>query len=315
MKRVRLLIGALLTACTHAVEPKAVSQTPAAAAPAQAAPATSAAAAPGPAPVASPAVDVAKYGLSLPEAAEAMPDAYQDAPQIVGQGARLFVDGEPAGNVREILDTGRLHRLDEVFELLKARRNQWRAQHPGAPFPGLAVLWFDQTTPLVVFKSVFQTAAFAGYPSLQVAVRSRGPEPKRTLYLPFEARVPAPPSAEAPPRASFELHVEYERDGRIHFAWKALTRVEQASSFLEQASSEERLAQLPRGIEAEWTKFGGHRSKDDRQLDQATIHVPSYETLATAVSVLESSYAPKRDYLQNGQLVRVPAFNVTFSVN
>lgn len=241
-----------------------------------------------------------------------MSEAYQDAPNIIAKGTQLFVDGEPAGNAREPLEAGKLQRQDQLFELLKARRNQWRAQHPGMPLPGQAVLWFDQTTPLLVFKSAFQTAAFAAYPSFQLAVRSRANG--QILYLPFEARVPGPPQANTQVGASFVLHVDCLADGRVQLAWKALNRVERVTSLLAQ-SQEERLARLPRGIEEEWNLYGGHRSKDDLSLDQATVHVPDTETLAFAARVLDATYTPKRDYLINGQVTRVPAFDVTFSVN
>jgi hypothetical protein len=261
---------------------------------------------------AAPAVDVARYGLAIPEVSNAMLEAYQDAPNIIAQGTQLFIDGEPAGDAREVLETGKLQRQDQLFELLKARRTRWRAQHPGAPLPGQAVLWFDETTPLLVFKSAFQTAAFAGYPSFQLAVR--GHVNGQILYLPFEARVPGPAQAHAQVSASFALHVDCLADGRVQLAWKALDRVERVTSLLGQ-SREERLAQLPRGIEEEWNSYGGHRSKDDRSLDQATVHLPNSETLAFAARVLDAIYTPRRDYSLNGQVTRVPAFDVTFSVN
>jgi hypothetical protein len=46
----------------------------------------------------------------------------------------------------------------------------WKQLHPGKEFPGVVVLQIDQDVTAVVVKSVFQTAAFAGYPNVSFMV-------------------------------------------------------------------------------------------------------------------------------------------------
>ena len=62
--------------------------------------------------------------------------------------------------------------MKELFNLLKAQRELWASNRPGKPFPGVVVLQIDQDVPAVVVKSVFQTAAFAGYPNVSFMVGS-----------------------------------------------------------------------------------------------------------------------------------------------
>jgi hypothetical protein len=65
-----------------------------------------------------------------------------------------------------------MQRIDELFNILKAKRELWRATQGGSgrPFPGVCILQIDQMVPALVVKSVFQTAAFAGYPNVSFMV-------------------------------------------------------------------------------------------------------------------------------------------------
>lgn len=261
-----------------------------------------------------PAVDVEAYQLQLPEAKEGVPHAFDAAPNLVCSGTRLWLDGEPLGDAQEVLATGQLRRLVPLFDALMAKRERWRGEHAGVQLPGEVVLWFDRSTPLRVFKSAFQTAAFAGYPNLQLAVRRRGGAADAIAYQMFDARVPGPPGS-APAPDPFTLHVDYQVDGRIQLAWKALGKVERVTSVAETATRDERLALLPSQIDQEWRSFGGHTAPEDRQMDQAILHAPNDEPLTTAVTLLDAIYTPKRDYAAKGQVSRVPAFMATFSVN
>ena len=46
----------------------------------------------------------------------------------------------------------------------------WKQLHPGKDFPGVVILQIDQDVKAVVVKSVFQTAAFSGYPNVSFMV-------------------------------------------------------------------------------------------------------------------------------------------------
>ncbi len=97
-----------------------------------------------------------------------------DAPMVSVNGNQVLVNGTPAGSTRAIEDVGRMQKVDEVFELLKRQREMWKSFNPQKPFPGVAILQVDENVSSLVVKSVFQTAAFAGYPNISFMVRKRG---------------------------------------------------------------------------------------------------------------------------------------------
>jgi biopolymer transport protein ExbD len=107
-------------------------------------------------------------GVHLPKAENTMDMI--DAPIVAVTGSQILVDGVPAGNTRAIEDSKRLQRVDELFNILKGKRETWKQARPGKEFPGVVVLQVDQDVQAVVVKSVFQTSAFAGYPNVSFMV-------------------------------------------------------------------------------------------------------------------------------------------------
>jgi biopolymer transport protein ExbD len=99
-----------------------------------------------------------------------------EAPMVAITGTQILVDGVPAGSTRAIEDANRLQRVDELFNILKNKRELWKQINPGKEFPGVAVLQVDRRVPALVVKSVFQTAAFAGYPNISFMVGRLGNE-------------------------------------------------------------------------------------------------------------------------------------------
>lgn len=97
-----------------------------------------------------------------------------NAPMVSITGTQIMVDGAPAGSTRSIIDANRLQRVDQLFNLLKNKRELWKQLKPGQPFPGVAILQVDRRVPALVVKSVFQTAAFAGYPQISFMVGRLG---------------------------------------------------------------------------------------------------------------------------------------------
>jgi len=107
--------------------------------------------------------------IHLPSAANVA--AVTEAPIVAITGAQILVDGTAAGNTRTIEDANRMQRVDELFTVLKNKRELWKQVNPGKEFPGVAALEVDRKVPALVVKSVFQTAAMAGYPSISFMVR------------------------------------------------------------------------------------------------------------------------------------------------
>jgi len=100
----------------------------------------------------------------------------KEAPLVAITGTQILVDGSPAGSVRAIEDANRLQKVEQLFDILKAKRELWTQVNPGKPFPGICILQVDEKVPALIVKSVFQTAAFAGYPNVSFMVRRRGGE-------------------------------------------------------------------------------------------------------------------------------------------
>jgi biopolymer transport protein ExbD len=107
-------------------------------------------------------------GLNMPKAENVLDMI--DAPMVAVVGSQILVDGSPAGNSRAVEESDRMQRIDELFNILKAKRELWKQTHPNKDFPGVVVLQIDQNIKAVVVKSVFQTAAFAGFPNVSFMV-------------------------------------------------------------------------------------------------------------------------------------------------
>ena len=96
-----------------------------------------------------------------------------DAPIVAVAGSQILVDGAPAGNTRAIEDSKRMQRIDELFNILKSKRELWKQTHPSKDFPGVVdAPGRPGRIKAVVVKSVFQTAAFAGFPNVSFMVNS-----------------------------------------------------------------------------------------------------------------------------------------------
>src|SRR5579864_2732605 len=109
-------------------------------------------------------------GLNMPKAENTLD--MMDAPMAAVVGSQVLVDGSPAGNTRAVEESDRMQRVDELFNILKAKRELWKQTHPNKDFPGVVVLEIDQNIKAVVVKSVFQTAAFAGFPNVSFMVNN-----------------------------------------------------------------------------------------------------------------------------------------------
>ncbi len=106
--------------------------------------------------------------VKLPSAQNAMD--MLEAPIVAVSGTQILVDGIPAGSTRAIIDAGKLQKIDELDAILKNKRELWKQLKPGVDFPGNVILQVDKRVPALVVKSVFQTAAFAGYPAVSFMV-------------------------------------------------------------------------------------------------------------------------------------------------
>lgn len=49
-----------------------------------------------------------------------------EAPMVAVTGTQILVDGTPAGSTRTIEDANRMQRIDELFTILKNKRELWK---------------------------------------------------------------------------------------------------------------------------------------------------------------------------------------------
>ncbi len=110
--------------------------------------------------------------VKLPKATNAI--EMKEAPIVAVTSTQILVDGIPAGSTRAIMEANRMQKVEELGEILKNKRELWKQLKPGEPFPGNVVLQVDRRVPALVVKSVFQTAAFAGYPAVSFMVGRLG---------------------------------------------------------------------------------------------------------------------------------------------
>ncbi|HEY5956740.1 MAG TPA: biopolymer transporter ExbD [Polyangiaceae bacterium] len=110
--------------------------------------------------------------VKLPKAQNVMD--MTDAPIVAITGTQILVDGTAAGSTRTVEEANRLQRIDELFNILKNKRELWKQVNPGKEFPGVALLQVDRRVSALVVKSVFQTAAMAGFPGISFEVGRLG---------------------------------------------------------------------------------------------------------------------------------------------
>jgi len=96
-----------------------------------------------------------------------------EATVVAVNGNQVLVDGVMVDSTRRLEEAGRMIRVDGLFDLLVSKRSLWQSMHPGTDFPGLCILQIDREVPAVVVKSVFQTAAYAGYGNVSFMVKKR----------------------------------------------------------------------------------------------------------------------------------------------
>ena len=93
------------------------------------------------------------------------------APMVAINGSQILMNEHPVGSTRAVEEAGRPLAIEELRNALKAARDDWKKINPNnKEFPGIVVLQVDREVPALVVKSVFQTAALAGYPNVSFMV-------------------------------------------------------------------------------------------------------------------------------------------------
>ena len=93
-----------------------------------------------------------------------------DAPLVGVSGTQIFVNGKPVGSTRSVSEGGRIIMIEELKSALSAIRETYKQTHPGKEPPTVAILEIDGRVESLVVKSVFQTAAYSGFPNVSFMV-------------------------------------------------------------------------------------------------------------------------------------------------
>ena len=256
---------------------------------------------------AGPTVLPAGDGIVLPHAENYVLDPLAPgvAPRVSVRRVSVLIDGETVDTVAAIEASGRPTRIDGIFNTLKAKREAWKSAHAGASFPGEVVFRFDETLPLVIVESAFQTAAFAGYPNASFAVRTA----KREGRLVVDAAVPGPPNLDpSPPLPELTLHVDAKAADKFVLRWV------RGLNIVSEVDVPRDLTELAAKIGREWKAQGSHIDPADRRLDQVILHVDDKAPYKDAIDVVNAINATQRDFITQSGRDRVAAFNTTLSI-
>jgi hypothetical protein len=101
----------------------------------------------------------------------------------------LYIDGVAIGGMPELLAENRVMKLEELFNILSAKRHFWLSLNPNKVLFGNIIFWVDGRTPALVVKSALQTAALAGYPLSTFMVEDRATS--KLVVVDVRADVPA----------------------------------------------------------------------------------------------------------------------------
>jgi hypothetical protein len=222
-----------------------------------------------------------------------------DAPHVALRGDTIFLDGKPAGSAAAILAPGRVGRADDLFAQMEALRDVWKIAHANSTFPGECVLEVERGANLLAVKSVFQTAALAGYPHETILVD--GALPSRWV-----AHLEAITTPALTPPAS--LAVTLRADG-VALSWERVGSGERDEQVVANASV------VRDAVTAMMSHASAHTSPSDRTLDEAVVYAPNDTDVATLVPVLKALDGVRRDIDgDDGKRHSEPALRVDWSI-
>lgn len=178
-------------------------------------------------------------GSSEPKAASSSDVPSGDFPVIeLGPNRSLRVDGVLAGDTTEMVERRELRKVDELYYLMKQKREDWKTRRPDTSFPGVAGVRVEPGALGVELKSVMQTAAYAGYPRLTLQVV--GAPEMHDVWM----QVPRPPFEDYEDPTA--MHVTPKDDAYL-IEWKIGSTVAQTFD----------VAQLETGLCEAWADTAG----------------------------------------------------------
>jgi biopolymer transport protein ExbD len=137
-----------------------------------------------------------------------------------------------------------------------------------------------------------------------------------------DARVPGPPKDEPLDETKKEkqLHVEMRGERKFQLVWKEGSTVVNTIDIERKKvpfgdGGDYTYPDLAKKVTDEWTANGSHRAASDKKFDQAVLHTDNSTEFQDVIAVIDAVYSPTREFAFAGKAEKVPAFNLTFSVN
>ena len=110
------------------------------------------------------------FSADLPEAANGAELTF--APVISVDPSVVTVEGRRVIDTPSLLAEARLDRVEGIVETLRTARDNWALLHEGEPFPGRVIVQVDRSVDFRAVRKVLFSAGQAGYPDVDLAVRS-----------------------------------------------------------------------------------------------------------------------------------------------
>lgn len=133
------------------------------------------------------------------------------------------------------------------------------------------------------------------------------------------AQIPGPPNPEEEvtpqtPEKVLHLHIN---DSDFALVWKQGATVVSETRVTKPEMTGEivKYADLATKLGEEWKTHGSHQDSSDKKLDQAVLHADNRLPFKEVIAVLDALYDQKREMtFAGGEVKKIPAFNMTFSV-
>lgn len=253
---------------------------------------------------------------STPRIASGAPAAAAMGPLVEIDTAQVKVDDKPIANAKALEDSGRIQKIDELFEAMKAARTKWKASDK-EPFAGVYTLRVQPELTMVTLKSAVGTAGFAGFAHASVQLQGTT-SAIYELDWGWDPNDPDMPRPDTPPpwkSGDKVCHIRLAKDGTVGMIWR-----EEGPSFSQKPPLSERTLELQtpdlsKAIREEWTKLGMHREPSDPGFDRAAVHTENNVTVTELARLLDAIGTVRRDRGAKNETASGPVFQIAVSLN
>ncbi len=126
------------------------------------------------------------------------------------------------------------------------------------------------------------------------------------------AQVPGAEQGPHPDNVTKTLHVRVTEKDFV-LSWKQGSTIITENTLPRTTGRRPDYDDLAKRIAKEWADHGGHRDPADRHQDRCVLHTENNLPFRDMVAVMDAIYDAKREMIQRGKRLKVPAFNVALA--